>query len=138
MSDMGYVESLTGFEEHFISGMSQDAELDFLDSNIVFLEESVFRPVVDILMQGSGSIVVGSKRDIVDIDCSISISGPFWSGEPSLACDCSFYWIVKERAVLDVFDRSPGTYNSPRCYDGTLLADLDVEIFDDLCPQLGF
>ena len=62
---MGYVESLTGFEEHFISGMSPDAELNFLDSNIVFLEESVFRPVVDILMQGSGSIVVGSKRKIV-------------------------------------------------------------------------
>ena len=62
---MGYVESLTGFEEHFISGMSPDAELNFLDSNIVYLEESVFRPVVDILMQGSGSIVVGSKRKIV-------------------------------------------------------------------------
>ena len=58
---MGYVESLSGFEENFISGMSQDAELDFLDSNIVFLEESVFRPVVEILMQGSGSIVVGSN-----------------------------------------------------------------------------
>ena len=63
MLEMGYVESLSGFEEHFISGMSQDAELDFWHSNIVFLEESVFRPVVEILMQGSGSIVVGSKRD---------------------------------------------------------------------------
>ena len=62
---MGDVESLTGFEEHFISGMSPDAELNFLYSKIVFLEESVFRPVVDILMQGSGSIVVGSKRKIV-------------------------------------------------------------------------
>ena len=59
---MGYVESLTGFEEHFISGMSPDAELNFHGSNIVYLEESVFRPVVDILMQGSGSIVVGSKE----------------------------------------------------------------------------
>ena len=63
MLEMGYVESLSGFEENFISGLSQDAELDFYDSNIVFLEESVFRPVVEILMQGSGSIVVGSRRD---------------------------------------------------------------------------
>ena len=111
---MGYVESLSGFEEHFISGMSQDAELDFYDSNILFLEECF----------------PACRGD--------SHAGPFWSGEPSLACDCSFYWIVKERAILDVFDRSPGTYRSPRCYDGTFLADLDVEIFDALCPQQGF
>ena len=58
---MGYFESLTGFEESFISGISPDAELNFLDSNIVFLEESVFGPVVEILMTGSGSIIVGSK-----------------------------------------------------------------------------
>ena len=52
---------MEGFEEHFISGMSSDAKLDFFDASIVYLEESVFRPIVEVLQQGSGYIVVGSK-----------------------------------------------------------------------------
>ena len=58
---MGYVESLTGFEEHFIGGITPNANLDFLDASIVYLKEEVFRPIVEILQQGSGRIVVGSK-----------------------------------------------------------------------------
>ena len=61
---MGFVASLKGFEEHFISGMSSNAKLDFLDASIVYLEESVFRPIVEVLQQGSGYIVVGSKYNI--------------------------------------------------------------------------
>ena len=58
---MGYFESLIGFEEHFISGISPNAKLNFLDASIIYLKEAVFRPIVEILQQGSGRIVVGSK-----------------------------------------------------------------------------
>ena len=57
-------------------------------------------------------------------------------GNPTLACDCSFYWIIKDYNILSVFDQPEGySYRRPRCYDGTLLADLDIEIFEDLCPE---
>ena len=65
----------------------------------------------------------------------MDILGPTWSEPPKLACDCSFYWIVKDREVLAVFDdRTQYDHERPQCYDGTLLADLDVGIFDSLCP----
>ena len=40
--EMGYFEPLSGFEEHFISGISPNANLDFLDASIVYLREAVF------------------------------------------------------------------------------------------------
>ena len=58
---MGSFESLSGFEEHFISGISPNANLDFLDASIVYLREAVFRPIVERLQQGDGHIIVGSK-----------------------------------------------------------------------------
>ena len=65
--EMGYFESLTGFEAHFISGISSNANLDFLDAAIVYLREEVFQPIVKILQQGSGRIVVGSKIFLFDL-----------------------------------------------------------------------
>ena len=61
---MGFVDSLTGFEEHFIGGISPNANLDFLNASIVYLREEVFRPIVDILQEGSGRIIVGSRSSI--------------------------------------------------------------------------
>lgn len=68
---MGFVDSLTGFDEHFIGGISPNANLNFLDASIVYLREEVFRPIVEILQQGSGRIVVGSKISLFDI-CMIA------------------------------------------------------------------
>ena len=62
--EMGYFEPLSGFEEHFISGISPNANLDFLDASIVYLREAVFRPIVERLQQGSGHIIVGSNIDV--------------------------------------------------------------------------
>ena len=58
---MEQVGSLTGFEENFIGGISQNANLDFEGAPIVYLRENVFRPLVELLKQGSGHIAVGSK-----------------------------------------------------------------------------
>ena len=57
---MGSFDSLTGFEEHFIEGISPNAFLNFFDASIVYLWEDVFRPIVEILQLGSGIIGVGS------------------------------------------------------------------------------
>ena len=134
---MGYVDSLTGFEEHFIGGISPNAKLDFLDASILYLREEVFRPIVEVLQQGSGRIVVGSKFSLIEINIYtfMKCSGPTWSKPPKLACDCSFLWIIKDREVLAVFDDHSYDHQRPRCYDGTLLADLDVGIFDAFCPE---
>ena len=58
---MGAFDSLTGFEKYFIGGISPNAFLDFLNASIVYLREDVFRPIVEILQQGSGRIIVGRK-----------------------------------------------------------------------------
>ena len=63
-ADMDYFHSMEGFEEIFISGISPDARLSFLDSQIVFLEENVWLPVVQVLQQGTGSVIVGSMNFI--------------------------------------------------------------------------
>ena len=70
---MGYVGSLTGFEEHFIGGISPNAKLDFLDASILYLREEVFRPIVEVLQQGSGRIVVGSKFSLIEINIYIHL-----------------------------------------------------------------
>ena len=59
--EMEYFEPLSEFEEHFISGISPNANLNFLDASIVYLREAVFRPIVERLQQGSGHIIVGSN-----------------------------------------------------------------------------
>ena len=58
---MVYFDSLIGFEEGFITNVTPNTELDFLDSHIRLLEENVFRPIVEVLATGTGRIVVGSK-----------------------------------------------------------------------------
>ena len=73
--------------------------------------------------------------NLVTLHKNLIVLGPTWSKPPKLACDCSFHWIVKDREALAVFDDSKYDHERPRCYDGTLLADLDVDIFDALCPQ---
>ena len=58
---MKYFDSLIGFEAGFLTGITPNTEIDFLDSHIEYLEEQVFRPLVEILMLGTGRITVGSK-----------------------------------------------------------------------------
>ena len=52
-----------------------------------------------------------------------------------LICDCSIKWIVENPKYLNVIDwPSIMDFQRPVCIDGTLVADLDLNIFNALCP----
>ena len=52
--DFRSFNSLTSFAPNFISNISPNLEIDFLDDNIVALEENVFKPILETLLAGNG------------------------------------------------------------------------------------
>ena len=91
--DMDYFNSLAN-ETNFIEGITKETRINFMDANIVTLEENVFRPLVEVRRQGDGWISVGRT----------TWTEP-WAGRNPLVCDFSIYWIIKDPNILAVFDR---------------------------------
>ena len=55
--DFEYFNSLTSFSPNFISNISPYLHINFLEDNVVALEEIVFKPILETLLAGDGFIV---------------------------------------------------------------------------------
>ena len=55
--DFEYFNSLTSFSPNFISNISPYLHINFLDDDVVALEEIVFKPILETLLAGDGFIV---------------------------------------------------------------------------------
>jgi len=108
--------SLSVLHPSFITNLQSYTILDFLNDNIAHIPQETFGDIFNTLSQGSGHVIVG--------------------GNPIL-CDCDIKWIIEDPTILSAIDY-PGweskSINRPRCTDGTLLADIDLDVLNELCP----
>ena len=93
------------------------------------IEEETFKEIFDIM----------ASEEIQPSDeylCSkYLLQGHIIFGRNPLICDCSIKWIVENPKYLNVIDW-PGimSHKRPVCKDGTLVADLDLNVLNALCP----
>ena len=111
--DFGYFNSLTSFSPGFISNIQPNTVFDFLDNNIMKIEEEAFRDILEVMKSGNGTINMGRNP---------------------LLCDCSIEWLISEPELLAVITRGKYEFMTPVCKDGTPVEDLDPQVFQDLCP----
>ena len=118
---MGEWEYLESFNPGFITNIKPHTAMDFMDNNINTIPEQSFREIFEILAT--------SER------FPINHPGHINFGRNPLLCDCSIKWIAEDPQMLQVIDW-PGapSYTRPTCRDGTLVADLDIDILNDFCP----
>ena len=115
--DIGYFKSLESFSPGFISNIQPHTVLNFLSDGIVTIPEEVFKQMFETMLTSPDH-------------------GHISFGRNPLKCDCSIAWLVLEPRLLAVVDwEGAAAYNRPVCRDGTLLADLDPAVFEELCPQ---
>jgi len=112
--DFQYFNSLTSFAPNFISNFSPNLQIDFYGDNVVALEEDVFKPILETLLAGDGFLGMGRNP---------------------LLCDCSIAWLVYQPELIGVLDRSKYDLDKVRCSDGRRVADLDPNVFADLCGK---
>ena len=119
---MGEWEHLESFNPGFITNIKPHMAIDFSGNNINTIPEQSFREIFEIL----------ATYERLPINPPGHIN---FGGNP-LLCDCSIKWIVEDPQMLQVIDW-PGAYSfaRPTCRDGTLVADLDIDILNDFCPD---
>ena len=122
--DMSRWDNLKNFEPGWIKNMKPYSFIDFLDSGIETIEKEAFYDVFQILASYDGLV-----------EDPYNPSGHICFGRNPLRCDCSIKWIVEDPDMLKVIDFGPYDFNRPKCKDGTLVADLDLEILEALCPD---
>ena len=112
--------SLESFSPRFISNIQPHTILNFWYDNIAAITEDTFRELFELIASAS--------------DLGLP-SGYINFGRNPLLCDCSIKWIVEDPRMLAVIDWPSNNYDyyRPRCRDGTLVADLDIDILDALC-----
>ena len=94
------------------------------------IEEATFKEIFDIM--ASNETQPSEKY----LECNEYLPpGHISFGRNPLVCDCSIKWIIENPKYLNVIDwQNTPTYHRPVCKDGTLVADLDLNIFNALCP----
>ncbi|CAG0892362.1 unnamed protein product [Darwinula stevensoni] len=99
-----HVNSISSLEPGAITGLVPDTFINLGQNVIEELHEASFRPMVEILAQGTGSLDL--------------------HGNP-LSCWCDLAWLVTNEVLRP---KVTGT-----CKSGTRLEDLDPQFFEDLC-----
>ena len=94
------------------------------------IEEATFKEIFDIM--ASNETQPSEKY----LECNEHLlPGHISFGRNPLVCDCRIKWIIENPKYLNVIDwQNIPTYHRPVCKDGTLVADLDLNIFNALCP----
>jgi len=120
---MGEWEHLQYFEPGFITNIKPHTSMDFMGKQmgkIEMIPEESFRDLFEVL---------------AETDRWPAVPGHINFGRNGLLCDCSIKWIVEKRQFLKVIDwENAPSYARPTCMDGTLVADLDLDVLDALCP----
>ena len=94
------------------------------------IEEATFKEIFDIM--ASNETQPSEKY----LECNEYLPpGHISFGRNPLVCDCRIKWIIENPKYLNVIDwQNIPTYHRPVCKDGTLVAELDLNIFNALCP----
>ena len=93
------------------------------------IEEATFKEIFDIMASSE-------TQPSENLECYENLPpGHIIFARNPLICDCSIKWIVENPKYLNVIDwPSIMDLQRPVCKDGTLVADLDLNIFNALCP----